>query len=215
MYTAGNFLSMIGARCNLEIPDPLQGWDGCEHRGDRLRLGELTREIAWVQKNQAGDWLMRMREPAAADEIFPLEILDAEELSLFAPPEEYELTVELVAGSEDARVRTTVPEPFFVEFLDSIIAGTSGGDLNRNGAFGADDPVLGASSLIEPGSLDRSYFWGRITGSVPGTRMPLANQALSDAEYVAIACLIEGIDPDGEPSALDPINYDNCEYARR
>src|SRR5882672_8488228 len=36
LRTPGSLLAMIGMPCNLEIPDPAQGADGCEARADRL-----------------------------------------------------------------------------------------------------------------------------------------------------------------------------------
>jgi hypothetical protein len=212
MYTAGHFISMINARCNLEMPDPLQGWDGCEQRGDRLKLGELTSEIRWKDRHGPADWTFTLREPAEESATLRLELVDPEGVEIFAPPEDYLLTVEVTEGSDEAHVSSTLDAPYYLDLYDTIIASTHSGDLNRNGIYGA-ELSAGTGALIVPGSLEKSYLWGRITGSVPGTRMPLANQALSPAEYVAIACLIEGVDPDGEPSAFDEINYDDCEYA--
>jgi hypothetical protein len=54
---------------------------------------------------------------------------------------------------------------------------------------------------------------GRVTGTVPGTRMPLANAPLSDAEYVALACWIETLAGTPWPRAGDLIDYDECIFA--
>ena len=89
------------------------------------------------------------------------------------------------------------------------------GDPNMNGLFGARvaDPV----ALIVPGDPESSYLVARVRGTmegtaVPGTRMPLANQPLSNAEMLALFCFIEGLT--GIPSRLDgPIDYVGCTYS--
>ena len=65
-----------------------------------------------------------------------------------------------------------------------------------------------------PGSLDDSYMWQRITGQVPGSRMPLANAPLTEPAYVAIACWIEGLKPGVTPSPDDPIDYTDCQFGQ-
>ena len=81
------------------------------------------------------------------------------------------------------------------------------GDPNRNGVFGHD---LGGSMVV-PGDLERSYLYGRLFGLVPGTRMPLGNQPLDEAEHLAVICWIETLDDD--PDVFDPIDYDACDEA--
>jgi hypothetical protein len=104
-------------------------------------------------------------------------------------------------------------DPFVETFVDEVLASLIGGDPNGNGAFGADElPDDEHARLIEPGSLSRSYLWGRVTGTVPGTRMPLANQPLTDAEYVALACFIETLTPDTQADSA--IDYDSCAFAQ-
>jgi hypothetical protein len=88
------------------------------------------------------------------------------------------------------------------------LMGVTGGDPNGNGVFGAED----AWEEVMPGKPEKSYLWARITGTVPGTRMPLANQPLSNAEYVAVACWIETL---GQGASVEEkIDYDACWYAR-
>lgn len=212
MHTAGNALAMILARCNLEIPDPRQGWDGCEQVGDRLWLGEVGREIGWLTKS-GGDWIATLREAAPETATVPLEVYTAEDQIIFAPPIEWSVEVSLTEGSKEAVIKANLTDPYILDFVDSVMQTAVGGDTNQNGIYGADAPET-SGVLVWPGSLEKSYLWGRITGTVPGSRMPLANQPLSNAEYVAIGCWIEGLDPDGEPSAVDAIDYDSCRYAK-
>src|SRR5262249_36777370 len=105
-------------------------------------------------------------------------------------------------------------DPFVVGFSDSVLLRVVGGDPNRNGVWGADDPSVLRGGLIQPRDLATSYLWGRITGTVPGTRMRLVNQPLSSSEYVAIACWIEGLDPANSPNPEDAIAYDTCSFAK-
>lgn len=213
MRTAGSVLSMIGARCNLEIPDPKQGWDGCEHRGDRLVLGEeLTAEIGWIER-MGQDWKITLRDAALETKNVSLELVTAENELIFAPPRDWSISLALTEGSPEAVLTVDPNDPYVVDFVRSMMRNTIAGDANQNGVYGADEPER-SGALIYPGSLERSYWWGRLTGTVPGSRMPLANQPLSNAEYVALACWIEQLDPDGEPSALDTIDYDRCEFAK-
>jgi hypothetical protein len=77
--------------------------------------------------------------------------------------------------------------------------------------WGFGDPSVEPGALIVPGSLSQSYLWGRLNGTVPGTRMPLANQPLSESEFRALACWIEGVDPKNA-SVDDPIDYASCTF---
>lgn len=94
--------------------------------------------------------------------------------------------------------------------LDLLETGIVAGDPNRDGEFGAE----GALTMIDPGSPENSYLLQRLQGNVPGSPMPLANQPLSAAEIVALACWIESTAADG--AAEDPwleIDYDACRFA--
>ena len=68
-------------------------------------------------------------------------------------------------------------------------------------------------AIVFPGSLDRSYLWGKITGTVPGSRMPLANGPVTNHQYIALACWIEGLSTTEENRATDFINYSECSFA--
>jgi len=103
-----------------------------------------------------------------------------------------------------------------IEELLSV--GLEEGDLNRNGVLGArqdGNPI----SMIEPGKPELSYIVGRLRGTlegevVPGTRMPLANQPLSNAEMLALFCFIEGLaSVDGTVNMSAPIDYAGCSYS--
>src|SRR5436305_661422 len=125
----------------------------------------------------------------------PLEIYSPSRVTVYAPPAEWQVQVALTAGHKEADATVGMANPFIADFSDSVMARVVGGNPNKNGVWGADDPNAVKGALVTPKDLGSSYLWGRITGSVPGTRMPLANQPLSNAEYTAIACWIEGLDP--------------------
>ena len=55
--------------------------------------------------------------------------------------------------------------------------------------------------------------WGRITGTVPGSRMPLANGPITNPQYIALACWIEGLADQSDPQATDAIEYTSCDFA--
>ena len=99
-----------------------------------------------------------------------------------------------------------------------LAVGIVEGDRNRNGVFGArsGDPV----ALIEPGNPEESYLIARLRGlmldeTVPGSRMPLANQPLSISEMLALYCFVEGLGKvtDGNYNLAAPIDYKNCSYS--
>lgn len=91
------------------------------------------------------------------------------------------------------------------------------GDGNRNGVFGAD--VYNPAALLEPGYPETSYLIARLRGemhneSIPGSRMPLANQPFTVPEMLAFFCLVEGYPEHGDPSGLTgAIDYKNCSYS--
>lgn len=222
LRTPGSLLALVDAPCNLEIPDPTQGWDACEPRADWLELYGLlddpesaapllTTDVAWRERVGTGRWRVGLRD-APAESGRALVTLGRDEVRLY--PEPGAVFVETTAGVPEVTIvaeESADPEESPAELVDAVLETTAGGDPNRNGRYGADEAMHGR--LIAPGAIDASYLFGRVTGTVPGTRMPLANQPLSDAEYTALACWIEGLVPGEAPGLDDPIDYDNCDYA--
>ena len=62
MHTVGNTLSMIGTPCNVELPNPAQGWDSCELPADRLVTDSLASDIAWIEQLGSGSWQIGLRD---------------------------------------------------------------------------------------------------------------------------------------------------------
>ena len=115
----------------------------------------------------------------------------------------------MAQGSTQATLDVLAPEG--IGIVQPVIDTIVGGDANQNGVYGADDPSVIAGALVVPGDLEASYLWGRITGTVPGTRMPLANGPVTNPQYVALACWIEGLTAGA--TATDEIDYDACGFA--
>lgn len=226
LSTPGSMLQAIGSWCNLEIPDPTQGYDLCERNGDFVYIddgseGGIVSEIGWIERLALDDWRIGLRDPVDSGVVDALIYLyqDLEGSPVLQPAEDWQVVANVAPGSNEVslQVRGVAEDPFIETYIDEVLASVVGGDQNRNGVFGADvrEEAEDAAKVIEPGSLARSYLWGRITGTVPGSRMPLANQALSDAEYVAVACFIETLDDRGASiTPEDEIDYDNCDFAK-
>jgi hypothetical protein len=213
LTTAGSLLAMIESPCNVELPDPLHGWDECERPPWHVRAGALDTDIAWTEKLASGHWRVGLRQPAdfTADPI--VELMDADHDTVLPPYDDWQIHLEVTQGSSEAELVMRLEDAHQRQWLDSIMANVVGGDPNRNGVWGAEVAGVEPGAVIVPGSLELSHIWGRITGTVPGTRMPLANAPLSNAEYVAIACWIETLGTTPSPRANDLIDYDNCVFA--
>ena len=223
LATPASFLASINAWCTLASPDPAQGFDLCERPGDRLVSGRFSAEVAHTERQPDGSWLITLREPAPRDDnIAPVRFESAVDELVFEPSPDWGVTIAMVEGSTEVSLTIAIEEPFFTEpYIDEALSALVQGDQNKNGLFGAEDVVDGvaearaSATVIAPRSLERSYLWGRVTGTVPGSRMPLANQALSDDEYLALACFIEGLPIDGTlPATDDLIDYDACAFAK-
>ncbi len=227
LSTTGSLLQTVDAWCNLEMPDPTQGFDLCERPGDLVVIDNvMISEIAYAHRDAVDHWTLTLRDPAPSDVVAHTVYFyeDVPDKPVLLPAADWQVQVDMAAGSNVAVVTINglADNPFVDQYVDEVLASLVPGDPNENGVFGADTHDIDAGArIVEPGSLDRSYLWGRITGTVPGSRMPLANQALSDAEYVAVACFIETLGaatPDGSgvvvASPEDPIDYDNCQYAK-
>ena len=224
MATPATFLASINAWCNLATPDPTQGFDLCERAGDVLISGSFRAEVGHTERQADGSWKITLRDGAPrSDDVAPVRFESAVADVAFQPSPEWGVTIAMVEGDPEVLLSIAIEEPFFTEpYIDEALAGLVQGDRNRNGVFGAEDVDDGvaearqSATVIAPGSLVRSYLWGRVTGTVPGSRMPLANQALSDDEYLALACFIEGLPNDGSLPATDAvIDYDACAFARQ
>jgi hypothetical protein len=225
LSTPSSMLQAVGSWCNLEIPDPTQGYDLCERRGDFVYIDDgaagIVTEIAFIERLALDDWRIGLRDAVDAGVTDAPIYLYAQvpDVPVLQPAADWQVVANVAPGSSELslQVRGVAENPFIQTYIDEVLASVVGGDQNRNGTFGADvrAEAEDAAKVIEPGSLTRSYLWGRITGTVPGSRMPLANEALTDAEYVAMACFIETLEARGANiTPNDDIDYDNCDFAK-
>lgn len=214
--TAGDTIAFVEAPCNPEIPDPTQGWDNCERKADRITVGGYSSEIAWAQRIGPGTWTLGLKTPAATGLNGRPKITDNSGTdTILDPPVDWGVLVTATNGATTVAL-TVGGDDFIHDFVDSVLKSVIGGDPNRNGVWGAEDPTVSQKLAEEffPGAPDRSYVWGRLTGTVPGTRMPLANAPLTEADYVALACWMEGLKGGGQDLAEDRIDYDHCVFAQ-
>lgn len=215
LETAGNTIANVGEPCNVELPDRSQGWNGCERPADIVRAGStLTTRLKWVERVGPQSWRVGLEEaPEVTQTILAPEFRSAEGDVLLSASEFWGVSMALVQGTDIASI-SVADGDFVAAFVDSVLATIIGGDPNEDGIWGGDEESgVERGALFYPGSPERSYFWGRITGTVPGSRMPLANAPLSNAAYTAIACWIEGLSGDGMDDAEDLIDYGACSYA--
>ncbi|MBL4688649.1 MAG: hypothetical protein JKY37_28940 [Nannocystaceae bacterium] len=219
-------LSYFEKECNLpeRTADPETIFNGCEPSPDYVvftsgnNVGWAGTEVAWIETiygpSGPTSFEVHLREP------IPQGMLAAgvPETVRFTRTPEYgaPLTIDdipnVVYGAGATYFTVTNAAGLEQTHLDSLETRTLGGDLNRDGVFGASDPDVSMREL-NPGNPWQSYLLQRVQGNVPGSPMPLANQPLSAAEIVAVACWIEGADtPEGR--AVDAvIDYVNCDYA--
>lgn len=205
LHTPGNFVTAVSRPCNVDVEDAESIFDGCEPESDSVRIGSFNAKLSWIAPYDDYDpdtfepfRAIRLSVPAdrTDDDVAGAIVRDGNEYLA--------IHFQLMAGEQEARLIQLYNLPY-QEYQK--IATIRGGDPNGNGIFGAEEPW----AEVMPGRPDRSYLIGRITATVPGSRMPLANQPLSNPEYVALFCWIESIGRHPRPE--DRIDYDHCNYA--
>lgn len=222
LHTAQAMLGMLGSPCNLDVEDPLNTYNGCEPEGDVLRfttggnVGWQTK-VAYVTFSADPMGVVTSAVIQLADPI-PAAMLDSmlpESIELLRTTDNGMLTVGQVADAVTYAPGVSALQVTGYDMLDGSVHtliedDLRAGDPNRDGVLGAGEESLQELKVGDPWG---SYLLQRLQGNVPGSPMPLANQPLSAAEVVAIACWIEGTDaPDGD-SPYATIDYDGCQYA--
>ena len=213
LRTTGSMIAALSKPCNRDrfLDEPEMVFDGCEPAADELVVGDGSSEwrslIAYLGPEEYDEQTFtsfrHLKTEAQAPRYMdrtPARIVRNGETIVNLPS-----NLQLGSGSSDGKI----VDVFNLEYASIRALGyVKGGDPNGNGVFGASD----GWAEIMPGKPEKSYLWARITGTVPGTRMPLANAPLTGPEYVAIICWIETADDD--PDARDLIDYTSCNYAR-
>lgn len=212
LRTTGSLIASLSKPCNRDrFDEPEAIFDGCEQQGDELWIAgstEFKTKVGYLGPEEYDDQrattYRRLRFADAApkryDRVSARIVRNGETL------------VNLPANVfvEDGATQGRILDTYSLDYASiRAMEQVRAGDPNGNGVYGAEQPW----ELIAPGHPDRSYLIGRITGLVPGTRMPLANHPLMDHEYVAIVCWIETMSAD--PDAHDRIDYNGCNFAKR
>lgn len=222
LRTPQGVLDRIGRPCNLNeiYNDPESVFNACEPPGDVLRFIDganigLSVEIGSVTITDdamgGGTATLVLRTPMPSAMLSPatLEsaVIERSVGGVMQSVGSLNLAISYVQGASSVQLNNTT------EFSThaAVLAEVSGGDPNADGVFGASED--GAMQEIVPGDPWNSYLLQRLQGNVPGSPMPLANQPLSAAEVIAVACWIEGTADEGGAETETVIDYDNCQYA--
>lgn len=240
LHTASYFLDAVNKPCNVQPGDWAAVYDGCEQTGDRISIGESNQvEIGWVDYITGENDYNDERQPTVDSPglhislqtplklegdrnrtwgraLFHTSVIDDGKVVELSDGQ-FETEWFLIEGG--MHLVGEVPQ-YRAEAASNLLAsgGISQGDMNRNGVFGARQST--PLSMLRPGSPERSYLIGRLRGelageSIPGTRMPLANEPLTIADMLALFCFVESLpqEMNGIYDLNSPINYEDCSYS--
>lgn len=194
------YLAAFGSPCNaprLEN-DPLGVYDRCEPPGDSIIFQDgnnfgWTTDVAWVEVVDNGaNVLITLRDPIPASDGATESALAGTELGDIH-------VVGLVLENSLSVPSESLTQTELVELSENVV----GGDPNRDGQFGGDDPMY----QLAVGSADDSYLYAAMAGTVPGSHLPLD---LGPEELRALGCWIEQVVRPGPRSVDTPINYSTC-----
>jgi hypothetical protein len=222
LRTPQAMLGMLGNPCNLaETAETI--FNRCEPAGDRLQFLDganvaFETEVAFVELNDdglgnVGSATIHLRDPIPAGMLDPMQ---PESVQVSRSTASGTLTVGQIGGAVTYAALTDYVTVNDYAALDPTVhtlleTELRVGDPNMDGVFGKSETE--PMKELEPGDPWSSYLLQRLQGNVPGSPMPLANQPLSAAEIVAIACWIEGADTPGGDGPDAIIDYDGCQYA--
>lgn len=241
LHTAANFLAAVDAPCNIQAGTREAIFDRCERPGDRFELdtdavlsgpieiGNLRyvpgARPEYSESNPPGPGApglhIALADPIVTDRVelwaranFIRTFVDPAGLVQDIAYRAFETRWWVVANGREIVGEVNDWQTDAVQRLLEI--GVVEGDPNMNGVFGArvDDPV----ALLVPGAPETSYLIARVRGvmegsAVPGTRMPLANQPLSNTELLALYCFVEGLGTTPTSRLDRAIDYARCSYS--
>ncbi len=226
LHTPQTMLAAIGAPCNFAEEEPKKIYGGCESQGDILSFTDgpnadpmlaYKPEVAyveWIKGDMdiivaANIYLSTPIPLAMTDPMVPESVrIDRSENQIMVPVGQIAGAISYQPGQKLVTITdyTVLPDPQR-QLLETKVRP---GDPNQDGVFGAkEDP----HRMILPGDPEHSYLLQRLQGKVPGSPMPLANQPLSSAEIIALACWIESLAGMQDFDPYIEINYDNCRTA--
>lgn len=238
LHTPANLVQAINAPCNVQPGSHLSVYDRCERLGDRFQISDSDFpeiEVGWIDQ-VPGDYPEYQGDQRAQPDSPGLHV------HLQAPlpgsrTEIYGSGVFIREFTDDVGNIRSLPFVTFQsrwwvmadrkhlvadvptyrsEAAESLMkGGIIQGDANRNGIFGFRTGKF--VTMINPGRPEESYLVARLRGhmqgeTIPGTRMPLANQPPSIPDMVALMCFIEGLDAAKGYVLENPINYADCSY---
>ncbi len=241
LHTPATFAASIDAPCNVASGTWDTVYDRCERLGDRFRFAEESFreiEIGWFEfipgetpdfgetgtKPDAStpglhlylyDPIPLERERVGATGTFIRNFIDDQGNVQGLAFASYDTRWWMLDDRRHVFAEVSQYQRDRVEGL--VASGIVQGDQNRNGVFGARTGTT--VPLINPGKPEESYLVARLRGymgaeSVPGTRMPLANQPPSTVDMLALMCFIEGLDPGAAQWNLSSaIDYTQCSYS--
>ncbi|MGM0556637.1 MAG: c-type cytochrome domain-containing protein [Myxococcota bacterium] len=242
LHTPANFLSTVGAPCNVQPGEWESVYDRCERPGDRFKFQGADYqeiEIGHIQRVQ-GEYVdyREQEEVPTADSpglhVYLATPIPVDRQETYETGQFIRTFVNADGNVQDlafANFRTrwwildggthlmAEVRDYQVDNVNELLSvGIEQGDLNRNGTYGARE--TDGAKLLDPGSPETSYLIARLRGkmegeTVPGTRMPLANQPLSVDEMLALFCFVEQLPANLEttPDGTTPIDYKNCSYS--
>ena len=243
LHTPANFLSTVGAPCNVQPGEESAVFDRCEQPGDRFKFqGKKFKgvEIGYIDyvRGESVDYDEKGEKPDERSpglHIYLRSSIPVDRDHVWETGQFIRTFVNEKGNVQDlsyANFRTSwwvlgdgkhvmaeVSDYQADRVKELLSVGITQGDLNQNGTFGAQKskPV----SLLEPGHPEKSYLIARMRGkmegdTVPGTRMPLANKPLSISEMLALYCFVEGLPENIEktPEGTTPIDYKSCSYTK-
>ncbi|MFL5358659.1 hypothetical protein [Archangium sp.] len=242
LHTPATFVAAIGAPCNVQSGNASGVFDRCERLGDRFRFAEQEFreiEIGWFElvrgetpeldpkgtrpdEGTAGLHLY-LHDPVPVDQdrinvtgTFIRNFIDDRGNVQTLAFASYKTNWWVLGDKRHLFAEVNENQRDSVEGL--VASGIVQGDQNRNGTYGA--RVLGNTvPLINPGKPEASYLVARLRGfmgadTVPGTRMPLANQPPNVPDMLALMCFIQGLDPTAAQWNLESaIDYNTCTYS--
>ncbi len=242
LHTAANWLAAIEAPCNVQAGTREGIYDRCERPGDRFDLAsdavssgpiEIGRLDYVAGENPGYSGESKPGEDSPGLHIRLADPLQTDRDEIWAGGRFIRTFVNAQGLVEDLVFSTYSTRWWVLDGGKHLVGevneyqtddvgrllevGVVEGDPNGNGTFGAreGDPV----ALLVPGDPETSYLIARVRGTmegevVPGTRMPLANQPLTNAEMLGLYCFIEGLPASGAPARLDgAIDYKSCSYS--
>lgn len=241
LHTPGTFVAAIDAPCNVQSGNPEGVFDRCERLGDRFRFAEQSFreiEIGWFELIPGATPTLDPTSTRPDATTVGLHLYLHEPVP--GTQERLRATGTFIRNFIDDQgdVRALAFASYntrwwvlgdkrhlFAEVRESqrdtveglVASGIVQGDQNRNGTYGFRTGTT--VPLLNPGKPEESYLVARLRGAmqgqtIPGTRMPLANQPPSVPDMLALMCFIEGLDPGATQWNLgSAIDYTRCSYS--